>query len=58
MHFRNHQEYLRFFSQKPVEPKEYVEETVAEVITEPEAAPEDTPEVTEKAPKRGRRKDG
>ena len=58
MHFRNHQEYLRFFSTKPVEPKEYVEEKEAVVPAEPETAPEETPEVVEKAPKRRRRKDG
>ena len=58
MHFRNHQEYLRFFNTKPVEPKEYVEEKAVEIPAEPEAAPEDSQEVVEEAPKRRRRKDG
>lgn len=58
MHFRNHQEYLRFFSSTPVEPKEYVEEKAVEVPAEPETAPENTEVVTEEAPKRRRRKDG
>lgn len=53
MHFRDHQEYLRFFRQKPVEPKEYQPKEAAPV-EEPKAEAE-----AEEPKKKGRRrKDG
>lgn len=58
MHFKNHQEYLQFFRQPPVEPKEYIpaQETPKTAENEQEEASAKEPEPEK--PRKRRRRDG